>query len=166
MDGNVDIKRLVGQLLDLRELHEQLLLAVRSKQQSMRRGQTSALESWSAREKFLLDRISEAEQNRREQVRKVSEQLNINDTPTVSRLAAAFDEPERSQLLVAAGAIRDLAEAIVQVNRVNDAVTREVLECFAQVRRQFAASQCDIGLYDLKGQRQLSGHVSILDAVG
>jgi len=166
MQDKTDPRPLVDQLLEIRELHEQLLLAVRNKQKHMRAGDMDGLQSWSAREKFLIDCVSTADQRRREITDQLSEQFGMEAPATVTQLADRLVEPHRSRLLALSGAIRSLAEQIYQVNQINDAVTREILECFAQMHRQFASAQADLGLYDPNGQRQLATRVSILDAVG
>jgi len=86
--------------------------------------------------------------------------------PAVSLIAEALDEPTRSQLLALAGSIRELADQIYQVNRVNDEVTQHILQAFAQMQRECVMAQCDIGLYDTHGQRCLTGRPSILDVAG
>ncbi len=160
----VDI--LVQQLQELRELHEQLLLAVRGKQRAMRSGDMNSLASWSAREQFLIERIEGVDKNRQAQTQQLSKNLGLDQNLTLTALANQLEEPHRSRLLAQAGAIRSTAEQIYQINQVNDAVTREILNCFAQMQRQITAAHCDIGLYDPNGRKQLGNHLNILDAVG
>ncbi len=160
------IRLLVEELQELRDLHEQLLLAVRNKQKCMRGGDVDALESWSARERFLIERIKESDEHRRGIVDELAEQLDMDQPTTVTELAGRVEEPDRSRLLAMSGVIRGLAEQIHRVNQINDAVTREILQCFTKMRHKFTASQCDIGLYDTRGQRQFTAAVSVLDAVG
>jgi flagellar biosynthesis/type III secretory pathway chaperone len=162
----IEIGPLVEQLLDLRDHYEQLLHAVRCKQRCMRAGDMDELQSWSAREKFLIDCIAEMDAQRRDIVGALAGEMAIEGGVSVGRIASRCDEPQRSRLLALAGAIRSMAEQVHQVNQINDAVTREILECFAQMQRQFTTARCDIGLYDTHGQRQLLSNVSILDAVG
>jgi len=165
-DQTSDIDILIEQLLELRDLHEQLLHVVRNKQRCMRSGDMDRVQSWSARETFLVESIRAGDAGRRETIATLAEPLDVDRPVTVSRLAERVHEPHRSKLLALAGATRNLAEQIYQVNQVNDAVTREILHCFAHMQREFAASQSDIGLYDPNGQRCLTPNVSILDAVG
>jgi flagellar biosynthesis/type III secretory pathway chaperone len=166
MQNSKDMETMIDQLVELRELHDQLLLAVRSKQKNMRLGDMDGLQSWSAREKFLIDRITETDQQRRVLVDRLAQEMNLGEALTLTQLSEHLGEPHRSKLLALAGSIRHLAEQIHQVNQVNDAVTRGILDCFAQMHRRFAIEQCDIGLYDPKGQRKLVDRVSTLDAVG
>ena len=161
-----EIELLVEQLHELRDVHEQLLLAARSKQSAMRAGDVDALQSWSAREQFLVDRIAAAEQQRRAIVDALAQTLHLEGPVTLTLLAGKLEEPDRSRLLALAGAIRSLAEQIRQTNQINDAVTREILQCFAQMQQQYAVARCDIGLYDTSGHKQLVTGVPILDAVG
>jgi hypothetical protein len=162
----VNINDLVKSLQELRELHEQLLLAVRGKQRTMRTGEMNSLESWSARERFLIERISESDETRRASARSVADRLGLGDSVTITELANHLAEPDRSRLLALAGAIRSTAEGIYQINQVTDAVTREILSCFAQMQRQITAAHCDLGLYDPNGHKQLGHAINILDAVG
>ncbi len=160
------INTLVQQLQELRELHEQLLLTAHGKQRTMRTGDMSGLDSWSARERFLIDRIKQVDEIRRQDTAVMAKLLGFDEDVTMTVLAEHLDEPERSRLLALAGAIRSTAEHIYQVNQVNDAVTREILNCFAQMQRQITATHCDIGLYDPSGHKRMSNHINILDAVG
>ncbi|NLX04090.1 MAG: flagellar protein FlgN [Phycisphaerae bacterium] len=160
------LETLVSTLQELRELHEQLLLAARNKQKYMRSGEIDSLESWSAREQFLIERIGETDARRRETAEALAEGLGKDEPVTLRTLAESLAEPDRSRLLALAGAIRSLADQVYQVNRINDAVTREILQCFAQMQRNVAAAQGDIGLYDGRGQRRVTPTLNILDAVG
>ena len=157
---------MVEQLQEMRELHEQLLLAARNKQKSMRSGDLGALDSWAAREKFLIDRITATDAARRQTAEDLARTLGMEEPVTLTRLADRLAEPGRSRLLALAGVVRGLAEQIYQANQVNDAVTRELLDCFAHMQRHYTAAHCDIGLYDTRGQRQLIAAVNLLDAVG
>ena len=165
-DKRPEIDALVEQLQELRELHDQLLLAARGKQSAMRCGDVDALQSWSAREKFLIDRITGAESARRATVEALAQALGREGPVTVTVLAAQLGEPDRSRVLALAAAIRALAEQIHQINQINDAVSREILECFAQMHRRYAVARCDIGLYDTNGRKQLVTGAALLDAVG
>lgn len=160
------VDALVEQLQVLRERHEQLLVAVRGKQRAMRAGDMGQLESWSARERFLIERIEAADRDRRDVARPLGEALGLGEAATLTELANRLEEPHRSRLVALAGAIRSTAEQVYQINQVNDAVTREILSCFAQMQRQIAAAHCDLGLYDPNGHKQLGSTVNILDAVG
>jgi len=160
------IDSLVERLGDLRDLHEQLLLTVRGKQKAMRSGDMNSLASWSAREQFLIERIEIVDKERKSETDELSRQLGHQETVSLTVLADQLSEPERSRILALIGAIRATAEQIYQINQVNDAVTREILNCFAQMQRQITAAHCDIGLYDPNGNKQLTRHLNILDAVG
>jgi len=157
---------LMEQIKSLRDLHEQLLLAVRNKQRAMREGNMSNLESWSAREEFLTKRIHEVEELRQVANNELGKCLGFENSPKLSELAEKLSEPDRSKLLAMAGVLREIADNIRRANQVNDAVTREILNCYAQARQKMVAVQCDIGLYDPRGQKKVLRSISILDAVG
>jgi flagellar biosynthesis/type III secretory pathway chaperone len=160
------VDALAEQLHQIHAMHEQLLLAVRGKQRAMRAGDMGGLDSWSARERFLLERIEAADQVRRDAAKPIGKALGLDDAVTLTELATRLEEPHRSKLLALAGAIRSTAEQVYQINQVNDAVTREILSCFAQMQRQVTAAHCDLGLYDPNGRKQMGSAVNILDAVG
>ena len=160
------INILVDRLHELRELHEQLLASVHAKLRAMRNGDINSLNSWSARENFLIRQIEEAEKQRRGQSLVLSKALDLDEKVTLTQMANHLDEPHRSKLLALAGAIRGVVEQIYQINHVNDAVTREILNCFAQMQRQIKSTHCDIGLYDPNGRKQMGSTINILDAVG
>lgn len=158
--------RLVGHLQDLRDLYDQLLQTARNKQRTMRSGDMDGMESWSAREQFLAQRIAEIEAQRKDHTQQIGRKMGFQQTPKVSVLAQQMPEPYRSRLLALAGAVRSNAEKVYQVNQVNDAVTQEILGCFTQVQRKIATERCDLGLYDYHGQKRITNHVNLLDAVG
>jgi hypothetical protein len=160
------IDLLVEQLQELRELHEQLLLVVRGKQRAMRSGDMDGLASWSAREQFVIGRVEAVDKCRQDETQELGRILGSDAALTLTALANLLPEPSRSRILALAGALRSTAEQIYQINQVNDAVTREILNCFAQMQRQITAAHCDIGLYDPNGQKQMGNHLNILDAVG
>jgi flagellar biosynthesis/type III secretory pathway chaperone len=163
---NILFNNLFEQIKELRDLHEQLLLAVRSKQKAMREGNMSGLESWSAREEFLTKKIQEVDDLRSRANTELGKFLGFERSPKLSELAEKLPEPQRSKLLAIAGILRETSEKIRRANQVNEAVTREILNCYAQARQKMAAVQCDIGLYDPRGQKKLTRNISILDAVG
>ena len=160
------IDNLVNHLQDLRDLYDQLMQAARNKHRTMRVGDIDGMESWSAREQFLAEQISVIEALRKEHTRQIAEWMGFEKTPKVTILAQKMDEPYRSRLLALAGAVRNNAKNAYQINQVNDAVTQEILSCFAQVQRRLASEHCDIGLYDYTGQKRMTNNVNLLDAVG
>ncbi|MFA5864404.1 MAG: flagellar protein FlgN [Phycisphaerae bacterium] len=160
------VDNMAEHLRDLHGLHEQLLTVVHGKQRAMRTGDMNGLDSWSARERFLIERIEQVDQSRREEAKPLGQLLGLDENSTLSTLANHLEEPHRSKLLALAGAIRGTAEQVYQINQVNDAVTREVLSCFAQMQRQITSAHCDLGLYDPNGHKQMGNAVNILDAVG
>jgi len=114
---------LMEQIKSLRDLHEQLLLAVRNKQRAMREGNMSTLESWSAREEFLTKRIHEVEELRQLANNELGKCLGFENSPKISELADRLSEPDRSKLLAMASVLREITNNIRQANQVNDAVT-------------------------------------------
>jgi hypothetical protein len=157
---------LVGHLQDLRDLYDQLLQTARNKQRTMRSGDMDGMESWTAREQFLAERIAEIEVQRKEYTQQIAQKMDFKQTPKVSVIAQQMQEPYRSRLLALAGAVRSNAEKVYQINQVNDAVTQEILGCFAQVQQKIASEHCDLGLYDFHGQKRITNHINLLDAVG
>ncbi len=156
----------IANLKEVKNVNEQLMNVVQNKHRAMRTGNLDSLQSCSAREKFLIDKISEIEKAMQTKFRTLAEHLNINPESRVLNLAEKLAEPHRSRLLILVGTIRSTTEKIYQINQINDEVTRHILNCFADVQRQITAVSNDIGLYDTNGNKQLANQNSILDAVG
>ncbi len=165
-DTKILFDALIENLVELKRLQEQMSDALSGKQKAMRQGDMNSLESWSAREKFLIDKIGESETVSKKLASELARKNGLDGEIGLTQLANKFGEPYRSRLLALIGAIRTIAERVRQMNQVNDEVTRQILCCFADIQRQISAAHCDTGLYDTTGQKKVGIPHGFLDAVG
>ncbi len=165
-DMKILFDALIESLIEMKRLQEQLSDALTGKQKAMRSGDMDSLESWSAREKFLIDKVSDVERVSRRLASELGKKQGLSAEIGLTQLAERFSEPNRSRLLALVGAIRTIAERVRQMNRINDEVTREILCCFADIQRQMSAVHCDTGLYDTTGRKKVGIPHGFLDAVG
>ncbi len=157
---------LIDNLIQLRNLQEQIIQALSGKQRAMRTGDMDALESWSAREKFLIDKARNSEQASKRAAYEFARTLGFEGEINITQLTSKLQEPNRSRLLALAGAVRSSAERVHHMNQINDEVTRQILCCFADIQRQITAMHCDTGIYDTTGQKKIGIPRGFLDAVG
>ncbi len=157
---------LIDKLIDMRRLQEQMFDALSGKHKAMRSGDIDGLESWSAREKFLVEKITESESVLRKLTSEFGKKIGVEDNVGLRRLAERISEPNRSRLLGLVGSIRMIAERVRYLNQINDEVTREILCCFSDIQRQISSAYCDTGLYDTTGQKKIAVPRGFLDAVG
>jgi len=165
-DNQILFETLIDNLIQLKNLQEQMVQTLTGKQRAMRTGDMDALESWSAREKFLVDKIRKSEQASRRALAELTKAMGLEDDTGITQLASKFEEPDRSRLLALVGAIRVSAERVHHMNQINDEVTRQILCCFADIQRQITAIHCDTGIYDTTGQKKIGIPRGFLDAVG
>ena len=134
-----DLVRLLG---SLQRLQGQLLTLVQSKIDAMKRADFSAMRDLNDQEQAVVKRLQEREGFRRQLADAIGEEVGLPPRSAralpVSQLAARLPEPERTDLLDAAGKLRRAVSRVVQANRVAGAVSREILNhlkwVFASVR--------------------------------
>ena len=166
VDNTKYIKQMVDHLKTLRDLHNQLLQAVQNKQRTMRLGDINGMESWTAREIFITQQIKDVELVRQNVNAQLAISLGFKETPRISVLAERLSEPNRSRLIALSGAIRVSVKEIHKISQINDAVSREILNCFSNAHQKAVTTKKNIELYDLRGQKQAVSNFNILDAVG
>ncbi len=163
-------KDLVVLLGDLKRLHEEMLGVIRQKLAAMRQADTDALNSCLARERFLADRISQQEGLRQQLVQIIGKALGLElearRTLTLSVLAEGLPEPERTQLLGLAAALRECLGQIESANKVAALVTGEMLKHFRQVYSAMARAGQTTGTYSSGGQLTTDRPTQVFDAVG
>jgi len=84
---------------------------------------------------------------------------------TASELAGVCREPQRSQLLSLAAMLKQMAEKVQRLNRINSIASGKILNHFDGVFRIFAQSGCDIGLYQRAGKKALLEQNRLVDAI-
>ena len=155
-------------LAEMRGLYEELLAILRRKLEAMRRAHTESLHSCAARERFLLQRIAEAESSRKTLAADLQLRAGSKSKGPVSitQFAERVGEPGRSKLLVLADGLRRLVEQTNQANQVAALAGKELLAHFRHVYDVMRAAERDTGTYDVRGARTAGSAQRILDAVG
>ncbi len=161
-------RQLAECLAEMRGLYEELLAVLRRKLEAMRRADTESLNSCAARERFLLQRIAEAESSRKALTGDLQLRTGVTTRRpmSITRLAERIGEPGRSKLLVLADGLRRLVEQTNQVNQVAALAGKELLVHFRHVYDAMRAAERDTGTYDVQGVRAAGSAQRILDAVG
>jgi flagellar biosynthesis/type III secretory pathway chaperone len=143
----------VNRLIDTlqRELNYQRDLAavLDNKLDAMRRYDMPRLEALSKNEQNLIESIRKNEMLRRQVIALTARQLypgRVDVKPTAGEIAQAVAEPDRGKLIVLTGMLREVAEKVRRLNRVNAAATNKILGHFQQVFQIIAQSGKDIGL--------------------
>lgn len=196
MDKRALDKRLsefIELLMREKELYESLLQAVRGKLSGMRSGQIDLLNSWVAREEFLVSRIKDLDSLIFEYIKEISSivgkdkfsvmrdvavnpPLQVGSDKVSSErkmpnlrireLAEDIDEPYRSRILTLSEAIRCLAEEIKTVNEIVGEISYYMVDMFYQIRKELAGKVIDPGIYRSDGKRADPDAIKVLDAVG
>jgi hypothetical protein len=165
-------QQLAGQLADslsqLRQLYEELMLVLRRKLESMKRADSEGLNSCSARERFLAQRIAEAESHRKQVLSRLQNELGFQAGRgvTVAELAGRLQEPARSKLLIMAQGLHQLISEADRMNQVAALVAKELLTHFRRVYEAMRVTQGAGALYGPGGARELEGTERLIDAVG
>ncbi len=162
-----DLVNLMG---DLKTLHSDMLSVLQQKLAGMRRADTEAINSCTARERFLAERVQEREGLRRQLVQILGKELGLSPEQSaglgVRDLAERLPEPRRGQLLVLGEALRELIGKIDNANKVVALVTGEMLKHFRHVYAAMARSGPSTGRYASNGQIAVERPTQVFDAVG
>ncbi|MCK6456882.1 MAG: flagellar protein FlgN [Phycisphaerae bacterium] len=155
-------------LRGLTSLQEELTTVLESKLDAMRRADTPAMQSATAHERRLLDRLTQLDIERHAIVARAAEALGLPDRAglTVRRVAESCGEPDRSRLLVLAEGLRQKMLRVAELNRVIALVTGEMLAHYRTVFTAMARGGEDSGGYSHRGRPQSAAAVRVLDAVG
>ena len=151
------------------ELQSQQKLAgvLEDKLQNMRQYNTTRLEALAISERRLVAAARAAALKRNLAVQQLSTQLfPQRQKPASAReLAAACDEPGRSQILSMSAMLAQTVEKTARLNRVTAVAARKVLGHIDHVFRAIAQSGRDIGLYGRAGQKNMLEQNRLIDAI-
>jgi hypothetical protein len=163
------IEQLTTVLGELKRLHDELWLVVRNKLEAMRKADTDAIRSATAREEFLIRRMREQDGLRKQLLELIGKLVNI-PAPQARRMAVSevadyAKEPVKSQLLALAAALRDRVKETAEGNRVAAVVSHEMLKHFRQVYDVMAQVDQGPAVYSRTGQAERRTGTSVFDAV-
>lgn len=163
-------RELVEALNDLTGLHGEVLMHMRNKLAAIRKADTDAIASITAREMTLMDRVIERETARRQTTKKLvyllGQQERFVEPVKLTALAEHLPEPQRSQLLGASMGLREKLKELEQTRVTTTLVTQEMLKHLKQVMTVMTSGGPGSDVYGRTGQRQSSNAAHVFEAVG
>lgn len=163
-----DLVRLLG---DLSNLHGELAMHMRGKLEAIKQADAPRIQSITARETVLAQRVAEREGLRKQITGRILKSLKAPEqgpegqSITLTQLAERFGEPRRSQLLVAAAGLREKVTEISRMQATMSQITQHMLEHLGAVLKVMCAG---VGgeVYSRTGRRQNAGTATVFEAVG
>lgn len=148
------------------QCQQQLASLLESKLDAMRRYDVRRLEGLAGSEKQLLEKMQLTAIKRRHAAETMTRKVlaNLGRPATAKELAAASDEPTRSQLYSLSALLAQECEKVQRLNRVNDIASRKMLGHVDQVFRAIAQTEHDAGLYGRGGRKPALEQNRIFDA--
>ncbi|MCP4707763.1 MAG: flagellar protein FlgN [Planctomycetes bacterium] len=162
------VEQLIVAMQDELQGHKKLSAVLDNKLDAMRHFDVSRLESLRQSEQRLLDSVRMIGQRRMEALNRAAVQLYPQQRArfmTAKELAAAAAEPERCKLLTLAAMLKEVAENIQRLNRINAVATKKVLGHFDHIFNIIAQSGRDIGLYGRAGKKSIMEQNRLVDAI-
>jgi hypothetical protein len=163
------VRDLVRLLQALMGMHAEVALHMRTKLEAIKRADTDAIQSITAREMLLAGRLQEREGLRKQLMDRLGECLGLEKgrgrKVRLAELAEMLPEPQRSQLLVSAAGLREKVSEIDRLRTRTTAITQEMLKhlrAILAVMTQGGASD----VYSRSGRRERLGSANVFEAVG
>ncbi|NLX14138.1 MAG: hypothetical protein GXY44_10870 [Phycisphaerales bacterium] len=162
-----ELARLMGDLLSL---HGELAMHLRNKLSGARQADSAKIQSINAREKLLVERLTEREGLRRQLCRHIAGQLGWSEERQekikLDELAAGLPEPHRSQLLTVAVGLRKTVREIERMRVTMTLVTQVMLEHLGHVLAVMTTGVPSGEGYLRNGRRQGTNSSCVFEAVG
>lgn len=163
-------KDLVRLLADLGGLHGEMAMHMRDKLEAVKQADSDRIQSITAREMLLADRVAEREGLRRQITARIVQGLGLDadggQSLSLAELAECFSEPRRSQLLVSAAGVREKLHEIRRTQTTTSLITQEMLKHLGAVLDVMRSGGASTDIYSRTGTRQQSGPASVFEAVG
>lgn len=163
----VDVTALEALLRELTSAQEELALVLGQKLDAMRKADTAAMQSATAREGFLLDRLGQLDMQRHAVLNRVVEAVGLprSASMTLSQIAARLDERTRGRLTKLMQELRERMLRVAEANRVIALVSGEMLAHYRNVFSALTRGSEESTVYTRGGR--ISGEpMRVLDAVG
>ncbi len=164
---DTDAAALVDLLDELLRLQTELEVVLRSKLDAMKRADTAAIQSASAREGLLIRRLAQLDRRRAELLANWPAERPRGETPrTLSLLAESLAEPHRGRMTALAAGLRQRVAAVADLHRVITIVSAEMLAHYRKVFDAMTRGPDDADLYTPRGRAGSARTTRVLDAVG
>ncbi len=162
-----DLVRLLGEIVGL---YDEMAGHMKTKLEAIRQADTGRIQSLTAREMTLAEKVEQREGLRRHITKKLVKTLGLR-TPEdfqlkLSELAEHLAEPRRSQLLGVATGLRDKADKIENLRITTTLITQEMLKHLNHVLSIMTSGGPEAEVYSPNGQRGQNGSPCVFDAVG
>jgi len=162
------LEKLIDAMEQELQWQRDLAAVLEHKLDAMRHHDISRLEALTQAEQRLLDGIYLNAGKRNAAALQATQQLFNPPRPKAAsarELAAAVKEPTRGKLIILAAMLRDIAQKVQSLNRINALATQKMQGYFQQIFSIIALSGRDIGLYGRSGKRSLPQQNRLVDAI-
>jgi len=164
---DTDATALVDLLEELLRLQTELEVVLRSKLDAMKRADTAAIQSASAREGLLVRRLAELDRRRKELLAGWPVPNPRGEAArTLSMLAESLNEPHRGRMTALAAGLRQRVAAVAELHRVITIVSAEMLAHYRKVFDAMTRSPDEADVYTPRGRAGAVRTTRVLDAVG
>jgi hypothetical protein len=159
---------LIELLGDLLALQDELGVVLRSKLDAMKRADTAAMQSASARESLLASRIAALDRRRHETLARTCAALCLpNDAAaTLTVIAERLPPTDRERLLGLSAVLRQKIVTVAETHRVITIVSAEMLAHYRSVFSAITRAAGDQPTYTRGGRTAGASSLCVLDAVG
>jgi hypothetical protein len=162
-----DLVRLLKQQIGLQS---EIASHMQGKIEAMKKADSDRIHSILARESVLLERAAEREGLRRQLIRKLASELEIETGEEqklrLSELAEHFSEPLRSELLTASAGMKRKLQEIERTRDTMTLITKGMLEHLQDVIRVMTAGAVDPDIYSRTGKKNARTEANVFEAVG
>lgn len=161
-------KKLIDAMKTELNYQQSLAVLLDNKLDAMRHYDLSRLEALTENEQQMVQDTLTQENRCTDLARFATKELvpgKRGNLATASELARACREPQRSQLLSLAAMLKQMAEKVQRLNRINSIASEKILNHFDGIFRIFAQSGCDIGLYQRAGKKAFLEQNRLVDAI-
>ena len=145
-----------------------LAMVLDNKLDAMRHYDMSRLEALGQSEQKLMQGLRHNEMKRKQAVRQAASKLcprRSENVVNASELARSSGEPARGRILALAAMLKEVAQKVQSLNRVNAMASQRIMGHFDQIFRIIAQSGRDIGLYGQAGKKMLLEQNRLVDAI-
>lgn len=148
------IKQLIDSLRDLLDIYERLTAIAKQRRHAMASLNIVAMDALLEREKAETERLANSRHEHGRISAEIGQQLNAQPC-TVSAIAAACVEPEKTRLLGLAARIRECAGRWTNETATNQLVQSSISRTFEALLRIMAQAGRGAGIYRANGRPAL-----------
>lgn len=160
------VQELIELLRQMLATQERLLAIANARLEAIKTFDAGALNGLLERERVEVARAQQLDMTRANLVSRFAALFGRGVPTTTSEIASRCREPEKTQLLVIAGQLRESVEKLQRVNRINSKVSQSVVTSLSKVVQIITGVAQQAGLYMRNGRKSAIKGIHMLDAVG